>query len=341
MKRMIDEFKAKRNGQPIAVKPTILATIANISLRYFCSRDFSTTDPNFQQFVRNADNVVRELNSGSIVDFIPCLLPFTWKYCKKMTKCTEDICDFIKENIIQDRRKTWPKSKTDRLDFVDSLINHVESDLEPKIQWLTAINSIEDIVGASGAVSNVLTSAFAFIALSPESQRKMQEEIDNVMANKCNEDSSNVVDLWDRSQTPYTEAVFYETLRMLATPIIPRAASQDSSIGGHFVEKGTVILFNCHKVFRSPDLWDEPSKFKPERFIKNGKFVKPDHLIPLGAGRRSCLGIKMTQYMACALIANCMHHFNFEKPADVTYAIPEGMIALDEKSYEMFLTDRP
>ena len=33
-----------------------------------------------------------------------------------------------------------------------------------------------------------------------------------------------------------------------------------------------------------PELWHEPEKFEPNRFLKGGKVVKPDHFIPFSVG---------------------------------------------------------
>lgn len=336
---MTRDFKAKRSDKPIEIKPILMETCANIFTRYFCSREFASSDPSFQLMIHNFDRIFWEVNQGYALDFLPFLLPFYGKVLKRMEQRTHEVHDFLKDKIVSDRREKWSGPKDGRLDYVESLIDHVERDLEPKIPWATAMYGIEDILGGSAANGNFLTNIFAFIAQTPESQKKIQQEIDNVLANKHNE-NSDVIDLSDRNQMPYTDAVVFEALRLLASPIFPHVANQDSSIGGYFVEKGSIIFFNNYNLCMSPELWDEPNKFNPERFVKNGQVVKPDHYLPFSVGRRSCMGSKIIQYVSFAIIANCMHHFNMAKPAGATYRVPIGSLALDEKTFEMILTDR-
>lgn len=39
---------------------------------------------------------------------------------------------------------------------------------------------------------------------------------------------------------------------------------------GHFIKKGTVLVANLHAMHLSPEAYpDEPTRFKPERFIQN------------------------------------------------------------------------
>ena len=35
----------------------------------------------------------------------------------------------------------------------------------------------------------------------------------------------------------------------------------------------------------SPDLWDAPEEFRPERFLRNGQVHKPDFFIPFSVGK--------------------------------------------------------
>lgn len=63
-------------------------------------------------------------------------------------------------------------------------------------------------------------------------------------------------------------------------------ASHDTKLGGYDIPKGTHILTNAYAVHMDPKYWNEPKKFKYDRFLSGdrSKFVKNDHLIPFGYG---------------------------------------------------------
>ena len=74
---------------------------------------------------------------------------------------------------------------------------------------------------------------------------------------------------------------------------------------GHVVPEGSIAMTNIKKFLSDPELWDQPEQFKPERcyfsiqsrfdafkrFLdKEGKFSRPEHFVPLGHGKRVCMG---------------------------------------------------
>lgn len=341
MHSMIGDIQLKKHasGGAIEVKPVIMEACANIFTQYYCSRSFASNDTKFKQMIKNFDLIFWEVNQGYAADFLPFLLPFHSKNLKRMEKCTHEIRQFILENIIEDRCESWSSCNDGQNDYVESLIDHVQQNLEPKMEWETALFALEDILGGHSATGNFLVKIFGYIGQLPEVQRKIQQEIDTTLANKRT-GNSNIIELSDRNQMPYTEAVVMEALRLIASPIVPHVASQDSSVGGYLIEKDSLIFLNNYNLSMSDELWDEPAAFKPERFIQNGHIVKPDYFLPFGAGRRSCMGYKMVQFLSFSVIANCMQHFDMQPPTGVTHKVAVGSLAVPEKSYEMVFNER-
>lgn len=324
----------------IEIKPIIMDACANIFTQYYCSRGFSSNNPKFQQMIKNYDTIFWEVNQGYAADFLPFLLPLHSKNLKRMENCAHDVRKFILENIIQDRMDTWTECNDGgQMDYVESLIDHVQRDAEPKMEWETALYALEDIIGGHSATGNFMVKVFGYIGALPEVQQKIQQEIDATLAKKRT-GKCNAIELSDRSQMPYTEAVIMEALRLIASPIVPHVASQDSTIGGYFIEKDSLIFLNNYNLNMSPELWHEPNAFKPERFIQNGHIYKPEHFLPFGAGRRSCMGYKMVQLISFSILASCMQHFSMRPPANVTHKVAVGSLAVPEKSYEMIFTER-
>lgn len=346
MQTLINNIHAKRNASginsvdpmPIEIKPIIMHACANIFTQYFCSRDFPSDNVKFQEMIRNCDSIFWELNQIHPVDFLPFLLPFYSDNFELKEKCGHEIHEFILEKIIEDRREKWTKDKNGQMDYVDSLIDHVQREAEPKMEWEDVLYGLDDILTAHAGIGNFLMKIFGFIGALPEVQQKIFDEVNTTLLTKCT-GTCNVIELSDRNHMPYTEAVIMESLRLIASPIIPHVANQTSSIGGYLIEKDSVIFLNHYDLCMSSELWDEPTAFKPERFIQNGKFVKPDHVLPFSAGQRSCLGANLTELISFSVVSICMQHFSMHPPANITHNVEVGTIAVPEKSYEMIFID--
>lgn len=215
--------------QAVSIKPIIVETCANIFSQYFTTRTFDKNNDQFQKMIKNFDKVFWEVNQGYAADFLPFLMPLHSKNLKKMEQWSHEIREFILENMISDRYEQWNVGNEPN-DYIDSLIDHVKQDLEPKMDWQTALFALEDIIGGHAAVSNFLVKVLAFVAPNKEVQQNIQSEVDALL----NERSEKSVLISDRNQLLYTEAVIMESLRLISSPIVPHVANQDSEIDGEF-----------------------------------------------------------------------------------------------------------
>lgn len=89
--------------------------------------------------------------------------------------------------------------------------------------------------------------------------------------------------------TKYARAVFMETLR-LYPPIwvIERNLSEDVAAGNWRLPEGAQVLISPWVLHRSPQHWDQPEEFRPERFLDPA--AEHPAYFPFGAGPRSCIG---------------------------------------------------
>ncbi|XP_058818181.1 cytochrome P450 307a1-like isoform X1 [Topomyia yanbarensis] len=319
----------------VAIKPIIMNICANVFSQYFASYRFDIEDPKFQKLVKNFDLIFYEVNQGYAADFLPFLLPLHRRNLKRMDQMTEEIREIMLSSIINERYNNWVEGSTE-IDYVDSLINHVRTKIGPDMEWETALFALEDIIGGHSAVANFLVKTFGYIVQHAEVQQKIQAEVDRVLE----EQGKHCVDLSDRNQMQYTEAVIMESLRLIASPIVPHVSNQDSKIGGYDVAKDTLIFLNNYDLSMSDELWESPEQFLPERFLQNGRLVKPDFFIPFGAGRRSCMGYKMTQLISFSMIANLLRQYTITPLAGHSYFVPAGSLAMPEKSYEFQISPR-
>lgn len=212
--------------QAVPIKPVLLQACANVFTSYFCSKRFDTDDHDFNKMIKNFDEIFYEVNQGYAADFIPWLLPLHKRHLSKLAQWSQEIRDFMLNSIVSSRLENWTDEK-EQEDYIDALISHAHGKNEPTMSWETALFALEDIVGGHSAVGNFIVKALAFIASRPNVQRKVQEEVDQATM------SSRDVSLTDSPIMPYTEALILEVIRLIASPIVPHVATQDSSIAGN------------------------------------------------------------------------------------------------------------
>jgi cytochrome P450 len=101
------------------------------------------------------------------------------------------------------------------------------------------------------------------------------------------------------------DAAIMETLRL--TPIIPlvaRRAARPATIGGVELPAGAIAVAAIYLVHRRPDLWPDPARFDPSRFV--GKKIDPTHYFPFGGGTRRCLGMAFASYEMKIVLATIL-----------------------------------
>jgi cytochrome P450 len=104
---------------------------------------------------------------------------------------------------------------------------------------------------------------------------------------------------------PYLDATVREALRLCPViPIVGRVLAEDATVGGWDLPKGTAVICSIYLTHRRPDVFEDPTRFWPDRFL--GKKVTPSEFYPFGGGIRRCIGMafalfEMKMVLACLL----------------------------------------
>jgi cytochrome P450 len=91
------------------------------------------------------------------------------------------------------------------------------------------------------------------------------------------------------SDDAYLDAVVKEVLRTRPVlSIVGRKTLAEFEVGGWTLPAGVHVTPCIYLTHRRADLWDEPTAFRPERFLTGAP--DPYTFIPFGGGTRRCLG---------------------------------------------------
>ncbi|XP_055813949.1 6,7,8-trihydroxycoumarin synthase-like [Solanum dulcamara] len=264
------------------------------------------------------DYLLPEAQAMSVSFFVSDFFPSLSRIDKltgltdRLEKIFNDLDEFYEELIEQHQNPNRPKSMEG--DILDLLLQLKKEQSTPTDLTLDDIKGILMNVFVAGSDPSAAAVEWAMTALikNPKAMKKVQEEIRKTIGNK------GIVNEDDIQNMPYFKAVIKETLRLYppAPLLIPRETMKKSTLEGYEIQPGTIIQVNPWAIARDPEIWENPEKFMPERFLNNDIDFKGQdfELIPFGAGRRSCPGITLGVTSMELALSNLLYAFDWELP---------------------------
>jgi cytochrome P450 len=112
----------------------------------------------------------------------------------------------------------------------------------------------------------------------------------------------------------YLEGVIRESLRFRpVAPFVTRKTVQPFAVGGREYPAGVVLCPCSYLVHRRGELYPDPERFRPERFLER-KFGAHEWF-PFGGGNRVCLGMPFALYEMKVLLATLLSAVRLSRPA--------------------------
>ncbi|KAE8657064.1 Cytochrome P450 81D11 [Hibiscus syriacus] len=147
-----------------------------------------------------------------------------------------------------------------------------------------------------------------------------REEIDKEIGSK------RVMEESDIGKLPYLHGIIKETLRMcLVTPLlIPHESSEECSVGGFCIPRGTMLLANTWAIQNDPGCWEQPSEFNPERFIRPEMVKNGFKMLPFGTGRRTSPGESLAMGLFPFTLGSLIQCFEWERIGEEMVDMSEG-----------------
>nr|XP_026696068.1 cytochrome P450 1A1-like [Ciona intestinalis] len=205
-----------------------------------------------------------------------------------------------------------------------------------------------DAFGAGfDTISAMITWSIFYMAVFPEHQRKIREEIDRL--------ETSMFSLRHHGDVcPYTQAWLYEVLRHISVSplLVPHYTVKQVEVNGTMIPAGVVVLFNVANADRDTRVWENPEQFEPERFLARDPTTggarvvasETSKILNWGAGKRRCPGAELSRHELFIYIANLVKLCYIEQAVEgIEPAIPWPCtpgISTKPKAFRVKVTQR-
>ncbi|KAI0902064.1 cytochrome P450 [Annulohypoxylon nitens] len=241
------------------------------------------------------------------------------------TKQNDENMDLVR-NKVQERMKLG----MERPDFIEGLI-------KKKNEWQMdmnrlAVNANVVIIAGSETTATLLSGAAFLLTTNPDKLAKLTQEV------RSSFKSEEEITLTSVNSLSYMLACLNEAFRMYP-PVasdLPRVVPKGgATIAGRFVAEGNVVSVWQWAINRSTELWTDPEKYVPERWMGDPKYQNDafDAMQPFSFGPRNCIGRNLAYAEMRLILAKIIYNF------DMTISNDSLRWLEDQKTY--ILWDKP
>jgi cytochrome P450 len=184
-------------------------------------------------------------------------------------------------DVIHERLKSSTASH-DMLGMLMSTIDAATGAPMPENQIISEMMTL--VIAGHETTANVLTWVWYLLTQHPEVELKLEGEL-------CGHRNEPLT-LDSLPRFVWTRQVIEEVMRLYPPLwLITRNALKDDRLGNYFIPAGTEVYITPYLIQRSPDLWEDPDLFKPDRFSPDKvRHRHPLATLPFGAGPHKCIG---------------------------------------------------
>ncbi|GAB2223694.1 hypothetical protein Droror1_Dr00004433 [Drosera rotundifolia] len=256
--------KGRLNG-PVDVSALTLS-LANIVT---CRAAYGTkTDQNKKFFavLHDAQQLFIEVNIADVFPSLGWINKFNGVDLK-VERCFKEL-DMFYNQVIEDHRDPSRRELDhDRKDFMDILLD-IQRDLNQAIAL--ADDHFKGILmdiffGGSDTSAATLVWTMTELIKHPKIMKKAQDEVRDIAKGKEYVEESDLPNLH------YLQLVLKESFRLHppAPLLIPRETIEDCEVMGFHIPAKTRVFVNAKAIGLDPECWEDPYRFKPERFLSS------------------------------------------------------------------------
>jgi cytochrome P450 len=232
-------------------------------------------------------------------------------------------------DYIQRRRKEAPGH-----DLLQILMDARYSDGEGMSDDLVLSESMQLLVAGHETSSNALSWLLYLLSSRPDCIERVRQEFDSVLGERPMSYS-------DVPKLEFTTQVILEALRLYPPFwMVDRMALADDCAGDLDIPKGSTVVVFIYGTHHSPQYWEQPENFDPERFAKTKeKLHTPFSHLPFGAGPRGCIGGNYAVLQMLMILSVLLRKYDFNLVAGQTIEARPMVILRPEHGIRMTFSE--
>ena len=258
-----EDFVMKRKGSAVDITREIRVMRTGAISSIMFGGNASWEEPDIAELATLIDIWIKDLSEAFQLPYRDVNQTLSrisgWKTMRKFCSSQKDLMNHIVRRI---EAHTKDISEREPSDVADGYLQDRGTDAET-VRTIadTIILFLPDAIDTSAVIDHWI---LLHVTCDQNIQKKLREEVDAI----CGQGRKPT--LADRSAMHYTQAVIHETLRRYTIlPLsLPRILKEDVILEGYNLPKGTIFKANLYGVNYDPEIFENPEKFKPSRFLK-------------------------------------------------------------------------
>lgn len=322
--------KAAGEGRTVDVSPWLtkltLETIGRAAFSHtFHSFETAEVDPFVTTFVADMSHAAARSNVAA--------LPFVGR---RMVRTRDREALVRHEYIDRLLRDIVAERETSDVEHDDLLGRMMHFPVDESGSLLDAANVRHQIltllVAGHETTSGAVSFALYHLTREPEVLARVRAELDEVLGT----DPTATPSFEQVPKLRYLRRVVDETLRLWPTaPGFARSPRETTTIGAdgsagvpgglRMTPEDKVLVF-IPLLHRDPEVWPDPERFDPDRFLPEHNRARPAHAYkPFGTGERACIGRQFALHESVIVLAKLLHRFDLTSEPGYDLTITERL----------------
>jgi cytochrome P450 len=162
-------------------------------------------------------------------------------------------------------------------------------------------------VAGHETIGSALAWTWYLLAEHPEVERRMQEELDEVLGGR-------VATGADFARLPYTNMIMLESMRLYPPVwLMARRPVHDYQVAGYTVPAGSYFHISQYLMHRDQRYFPNPERFDPDRWKAEAVASRPRFsYFPFGGGSRKCIGESFAMMEGVLVVATLAQQWTMQ-----------------------------